>query len=102
MHPGVGLGAVLSVVRNGAELPVAFWSKKLLPRERNYSASELEGLAVVAAVHHFHPYLITHPFTLETDHRALVFLDSAQHRNGRLARWALKLQPHAFTILYRK
>ena len=99
---GVGLGAVLSVVRNGAELPVAFWSKKLLPRERNYSASELEGLAVVAAVHHFHPYLITHPFTLETDHRALVFLDSAQHRNGRLARWALKLQPYAFTIRYRK
>ena len=99
---GVGLGAVLSVVRNGAELPVAFWSKKLLPRERNYSASELEGLAVVAAVHHFHPYLITHPFTLETDHRALVFLDSAQYRNGRLARWALKLQPYAFTIRYRK
>ena len=88
---GVGLGAVLSVVRKGEELPVAFYSKKLLPRERRYSASELEGLAVVAAVQHFQPYLITHPFTVETDHRALVFLTSAQHKNGRLARWAMKL-----------
>ena len=98
---GVGLGAVLSVIREGEELPVAFYSKKLLPRERCYSASELEGLAVVAAVHHFQPYLISHPFIIETDHRALVFLRSAQHQNGRLARWAMKLQPYNFTIRYR-
>ena len=98
---GVGLGAVLSVVRKGEELSVAFYSKKLLPRERRYSASELEGLAVVAAVQHFQPYLITHPFTVETDHRALVFLTSAQHKNGRLARWAMKLQPYSFTVRYR-
>ena len=99
---GVGLGAVLSVVRDGEELPVAFYSKKLQPRERRYSASELEGLAVVAAVHHFQPYLISHPFVVETDHKALVFLGSAQHQNGRLARWAMKLQPYSFSIRYRK
>ena len=98
---GVGLGAVLSVVRGEEELPVAFYSKKLQPRERRYSASELEGLAVVAAVHHFQPYLISHPFIIETDHRALVFLGTAQHQNGRLARWAMKLQPYTFTIRYR-
>ena len=98
---GVGLGAVLSVVRDGVELPVAFYSKKLLPRERSYSASELEGLAVVASVHHFQPYLITHPFTVETDHRALTFLTTAQHKNGRLARWAMKLQPYHFNVRYR-
>ena len=99
---GVGLGAVLSVVRDGVELPVAFYSKKLQPRERRYSASELQGLAVVAAVQHFQPYLITHPFVVETDHKALVFLGSAQHQNGRLARWAVKLQPYSFSIRYRK
>ena len=98
---GVGLGAVLSVVRGGVELPVAFYSKKLLPRERRYSASELEGLAVVAAVNHFQPYLITHEFVIETDHRALTFLGTAQHQNGRLARWAMKLQPYSFSIRYR-
>ena len=46
---GVGLGAVLSVVRKGEEFPVAYYSRKLQPRERKYSASELEGLAVVTA-----------------------------------------------------
>ena len=98
---GVGLGAVLSVVREEVEYPVAFYSKKLLPRERQYSASELEALAVVVAVGHFEAYLITHPFTIVTDHRALTFLNSAQHRNGRLARWAIKLQPFTFSIRYR-
>ena len=98
---GVGLGAVLSVVRQEVEYPVAFYSKKLLPRERKYSASELEALAVVVAVGHFEAYLITHPFTIVTDHKALTFLNSAQHRNGRLARWAIKLQPFTFSIRYR-
>ena len=88
---GVGLGAVLSVIRQGEELPVAFYSRKLQPRERSYSASELEGLAVVTAITHFDAYLITHPFILETDHRALLFLNSAKQGNGRLARWAIKL-----------
>ena len=98
---GVGLGAVLSVTRDGEELPVAFYSRKLQPRERKYSATELEGLAVVAAVTHFDAYLITHAFIVETDHKALVFLNSAQHANGRLARWAMRLQPYMFEIRYR-
>ena len=98
---GVGLGAVLSVLREEVEYPVAFFSKKLLPRERQYSASELEALAVVVSVGHFEAYLITHPFTVVTDHKALTFLNSAHHRNGRLARWAMKLQPFTFSIRYR-
>ena len=80
---------------------MAFWSRKLQPHERRYSATELEGLAVVAAVHHFDAYLITHPFVVETDNKALVFLNSAKHDNGRLARWAMKLQPYTFSIRYR-
>ena len=98
---GVGLGAVLSVKRGEEELPVAFHSRKLQPREQRYSASELECLAVVDAVRHFGGYLIPQRFTVETDHRALVYLQTANHHNGRLARWALQLQPYAFDIRYR-
>ena len=98
---GVGIGAVLSVVREGVELPVAFFSRKLQLRERKYGATELEGLAVVAAVSHFDAYLVTHPFVVETDHRALTFLNSADHKNGRLARWAIRLQPYSFEVRYR-
>ena len=97
----VGLGAVLSVIRGDEELPVAFFSRKLQPRERRYGATELEGLAVVSAVNHFEAYLLPHPFVIETDHKALVFLSSAKHQNGRLAGWALALQPYTFQIRYR-
>ena len=99
---GVGIGAVLAVVRDNQEYPVAYYSRKLQPRERKYSASELEGLAVVAGVRHFDAYLMTHPFTLQTDHRALMFLNDAKHNNGRLARWALLLQQFTFSIVYKK
>ena len=98
---GLGIGAILSVVRQKEELPVAYFSRKLKPREQKYSATELEGLAVMAAVQHFDVYLVTHPFVVETDHRALVFLNSTRHANGRLARWALALQPYTFTLRYR-
>ena len=59
---GLGIGAVLSVVRQEEELPVAYFSRKLKPREQRYSATELEGLAVMAAVQHFDVYLVTHAF----------------------------------------
>ena len=51
----VGLGAVLSLWRVEGDLPVAIYSWKLLPRETQYSATELKGLAVVCAVEHFAP-----------------------------------------------
>ena len=98
---GVGLGAVLSVVRNKEEFPVAFFSRKLQPREMKFAASELEGLAVVSSILKFDAYLLPRPFILETDHRALLFLNSANQCNGRLARWALKLQPFTYSIRYR-
>ena len=41
-----GVGFVLSVVRGDLELPVAFYSHQLLPKETRYSATELEALAL--------------------------------------------------------
>ena len=38
---GLGLGAVLSVIREGEERPVAYFSHQLTAAQRNYSASEL-------------------------------------------------------------
>lgn len=98
---GHGIGAVLSVMRDGEELPVGYFSKKLSPAERKYAATELECLAVVRAVEHFAVHLLGRPFTIVTDHRALQYLDSSRHLNGRLTRWALQLQQHHFTVRYR-
>ena len=96
----VGIGAVWSVRRDNEEKPVVFYSRKLQPREQRYSATELEGLAVVDSVDHFSVYLIRTEFTIETGHKALEFLNSAKRVTGRLARWALHLQPFSYKIKY--
>jgi hypothetical protein len=68
---GKRISGVLSVCRNGAELPVAFFSRQLKDRERNYCATELECLAVKVSFQHFEIYLHGKEFTVQTDHRAL-------------------------------
>ena len=44
--PGVGLGAVLSVTREGKKLPFAFYSRNLQSGESCYGAAEFQELAV--------------------------------------------------------
>ena len=97
-----GVGAVLSVIRNGEELPVGYYSRKLSPAEQKYAATELECLAVIRAIDHFAVHLTGRVFTVVTDHRALQYLESSRHLNGRLTRWALQLQHYSYTIRYRQ
>ena len=95
-----GIGSILCVTRESCELPVAFHSRQLRARERNYSASELEGLAVVEAIRHFEIYLFGAAFTVVTDHKALTHLFSSSVLNAKLWRWALYLQQFAITFKY--
>ena len=66
---GVGVGAVLS--QGEEDQPIAYFSRKLLPREQAYSTVEKECLAIVLAVKHFKAYLLGCTFIFQTDHRAL-------------------------------
>ena len=63
--------------------------------------TELESLAIVAAIKHFEFYLYGVPVTIFTDHRACVFLLTSPHLNRRLKRFALSLQGQAMQIFYR-
>ncbi|XP_021346951.1 uncharacterized protein LOC110446237 [Mizuhopecten yessoensis] len=93
-----GLGAVLLQEDNDKKLPVAYASKKLLPRERNYAIVEKECLAIVWGIQKFEPYLYGREFILETDHQPLTYLHRSRTANARLMRWALLLQPYRFRI----
>lgn len=47
----MGIGAVLSQLdENGDDYPVAYYSKKLLPREQNYATVEQECLAIKLSI----------------------------------------------------
>ena len=92
------LGAVLLQEYDGENFPVAYASKKLLVRETRYSVIEKECLAIVWAIKKFHMYLYGHPFTLQTDHQPLGYLNHAVYSNGRLMRWSLFLQSYEIRI----
>ena len=70
-----GVGATLSHIIDGVEKPVAFFSKKMLPRQTRYFVTEKKCLAMVKAVRHFEAYLLGTTFQLVTDHKALLALD---------------------------
>ena len=96
-----GIGAVLSVIGDNEESPVAYYSKQLSPAEKNYTVTELECLAVVRAIDHFAIHLLGRDFTLVMDHHALAALHSLGKLNGRLLRWALALQLYSFKVKFR-
>ena len=77
-------------------------SKKLLPRERNYSTIERECLAVVWAVEKLVRYLYGTEFVLQTDHESLKYLQRAKFDNQRVMRWSLLLQPYRYRVEYIK
>ena len=97
-----GVGAVLSQKDDeGSDRPVAYFSRKLLQREERYSTIEKECLAIKLGVEAFKVYLIGRPFTIETDHRSLVWLNRLKENNSRLTRWSLALQPYTFEVVHR-
>ena len=97
-----GVGAVLSQYdEEGIDHPVAFFSRKLLPREQRYSTVEKECLAIKLGTQAFRVYLLGRAFTIQTDHRALQWLDRLKETNSRLTRWSLALQPFKFTVQHR-
>lgn len=96
-----GLGAVLSQNHDGKEHPIAYASRALNKAEKNYSATELELLAIIFAVRHFHQYLYGVKFTILTDHAALRYLHQMKDTNSRILRWSLLLEEYAYTPKYK-
>eukprot|EP00741_Cyanophora_paradoxa_P004593 tig00000101_g4457.t1 len=99
------IGAILSQSDGGSparERPIAFISRTLAPAERNYTATELECLAVVWAIKYWRHFLLGGPqFLVRTDHQALQWLRSREATSGRLGRWSLLLQSYDFVVEYR-
>jgi hypothetical protein len=70
---------------------VAYFSRKLLPNEQNYSVIVKEALAILASCLKFHDWIFGHKVTVKTDHRALEFLEGIAQHNARITRWRIIL-----------
>ena len=87
-----GIGAILSQVqRDGQCHPVAYASRSLTAAERNYGITELETLAVVWSITHYHSYLYGHDVTVYTDHLAVQAILNTPSPSGKHARWWSKV-----------
>lgn len=72
--------------------PIAFESRKLNAAERNYSATDLEMLAVVYTVRKWRCYIEGREARVFTDHKPNTFFDSANMLSRTQARWVEALQ----------
>ena len=93
-------GLVLS--KRDEDYSIAYLSRKLLDREKWYSVIEQECLSIVLGIEAFEVYLIGKPFVLQTDHRALHWIQQCTDKNARLMQWSLMLQTYTFTVQHRK
>lgn len=82
------------------EYVICYGGKSLSTDQKKFNTTEKECLAVLEGIAAFRPYLVHSRFTVVTDHKALVWLQTAKH-TGRLERWALKLQEYNFQIVHR-
>ena len=102
----VGIGAVLEQrQQNGIIKPVSYWSSKLRKYELNYSISEKEALACVAAMKKFQKYLLGRKFTLRTDYKALTTLlgkGKTKISSARTERWREKISMFDYKVEYIK
>ena len=71
---------------DGRSHPIVYASRGLTPAE-NYGITDLETLAVVWSISHFHYYLYGHKVTVYTDHSAVKSVLETSNPSGRHARW---------------
>ena len=97
------LGSVLSQVDdNGREHVVTYASRKLLPREINYSTIEKELLAILWSLQHWEHFIYGRHVTVYSDHRPLQWLRTMANQNSRLQRWSLMLEKYDIETVYKR
>ena len=89
------LGAVIS--QQGK--PIAFYSRKLSPAQRNYTTTERELLAIVETLKEFKNILLGQKIRVYTDHENLTY---KQFNSNRVMRWRLLIEEFGPELVYIK
>jgi hypothetical protein len=102
-----GISAVLShVLPEGAERPIAYYSRHLTATEQRYSQIDKEALGIKEGVRRFFQYLYGRRFTLQTDSKPLVSIFSPDKglpalSATRMLHYAVFLMGFSYDIVYR-
>ena len=95
---GTGIGAVLSQKGH----PISYLSRSLCPRTQALSTYEKEWLALIMAVEKWKPYLQHREFTIYTDHKTLVHLETQQLTNSIQHKAFCKLLGLQYKVKYKE
>jgi len=85
----------------GVECPIAFFSTKLTPTQRNWATVEQEAYAVLQAVKKYKQWIYGTKVTVHSDHKPLTFLTSTAPKSATLMRWSLALAEFNLEFKYR-
>jgi len=89
-----------NVHEDGSEMPLYYGERSTTRAERNYSATHLELVALLAALKAFHSYLINTEFEIVTDHISLTYLKNFSEGPSKLARASVQLSPFKFRVCH--
>ena len=95
------MGAVLLQSKEDGKLhPIEYYSSTLNEAERNYDIYDLELLAIVKALEHWHAYLAGSPHKIKvfSDHMNLQYWQQPQKISRRVAREVLTLSEYDIEI----
>lgn len=99
----IAVGGVLTQMQDGVERVIAYMSQKLTDTQRRYHTTEKECYAIIVAFEKFRMWIDGCPSVrVITDHASLLWLKNLKNPNGRLMRWALRLQNYNFSMIHRK
>ena len=94
------IGATLQQDFKDGRHPVAYFSKSLLPAERNYNIYDRELLSIIYAIKAFRYMLLgaKHKILIQSDHNNLKYFKSARKITPRQARWMEFLEDYDFEL----
>ena len=98
---GYATGAVLLQTKEDGKLhPIEYYSSTLNEAKRNYDIYDLELLAIVKALEHWHTYLAGSPHKIKvfSDHMNLQYWRQPQKISRRVAREVLTLSEYDIEI----
>ena len=91
-----GIGAICYQIIDSKVVPINFMSKSLSAQECNWTTTEKECFAIVHALRKFEYLVRDIHFTLLTDHKNLIYIDS--ETSQKVKRWKLAIQQYDFDI----